>query len=65
MSELKTLESAYREAQSAFSGDQSDENRAAYKAAKQAFVDARTAHRKAEEEAGVRASLETISGRMN
>ena len=65
MSDLSTLEGKYREAQAALAGDASDENRAAFKAAKQAFADARTAVRRAEEEAGVRASLDTISGMMN
>jgi gamma-glutamylcyclotransferase (GGCT)/AIG2-like uncharacterized protein YtfP len=49
MSDLDELEAAYYEAREVFVADRTDENRDAYKAAKYAFAEARTAQKLAEE----------------
>jgi hypothetical protein len=49
MSDLDALERAYSEAREVFVADRTDENRDAYKAAKYAFAEARTAQKIAEE----------------
>jgi hypothetical protein len=49
MSDLDELERAYSEAREVFVNDRTEENKAAYKAAKYAFAEARTAQKLAEE----------------
>lgn len=49
MANLEELEARFREAQSAYMDDRSEENKQAYKEAAQAFSDARVAQRQEEE----------------
>jgi hypothetical protein len=49
MSDLDALEAAYYEAREVFVADRTEKNKAAYKKAKYAFAEARTAQKLAEE----------------
>lgn len=60
MADTEELVDRLLEAKAAYFADRSDENRSAYRAAAKAAADARSAQRKAEEDAGIRGAGATV-----
>lgn len=60
MGDTEELVARLTEAKTAYFADRSEENRSAYRAAAKAAADARSAQRRAEEDAGLRGAGATV-----